>query len=96
MNILIADVKVRPDLIDMSGGMPVGQKELLQLRHRRRLIWLIPEGHTDTHTHAHRSIVMVVQIIFSPDKSKIGNVTGEKFQYQQNVTKHSGYKSVPM
>lgn len=52
VNILIADVKVRPHLIDVSGGMPVGQQELLQLRHRRRLIWLIPEGHTDTHTRA--------------------------------------------
>lgn len=60
LNILIADVKVRPDLIDMSGGMPVGQQELLQLRHRRRLIWLIPEGHTDTHTRVHGSIVVVV------------------------------------
>lgn len=56
VNILIADVKVRPDLIDMSSGMPVGQQELLQLRHRRRLIWLIPEGHTDIHTHARARI----------------------------------------
>lgn len=71
VNLLIAYVKVRPDLIDVSGRSSVSQQELLQLRHRRRFIWWIPERHAEAHTQWWHNIFIVL------DKS-IENFCGEK------------------
>lgn len=52
VNLLVAYVKVRPDLIDMSCRSSVCQQELLQLWDRRRFVRWIPERHTGKHTQA--------------------------------------------